>query len=98
MQWIEAGKGIVPVAFQTLVEAMVHDPKLKQEIAELLERKQAGAELDSGPRNQAISAFIEAELERFEQVTPPEQTSKPDSEEINHFFRAIISEAWGEDA
>lgn len=96
VQWIEAGKSVVPIAFQTLGGAMVQGAELKQESAVLLERTQSGKELDAGPRNPVISTFIETELERLEHVKPPAPTSKPDIEALNMFFRSSIAAAWDE--
>ncbi len=45
VRWIESGRGIVPMEFERLVEAMVEDPALRRAIDALLARKRSGSEL-----------------------------------------------------
>ena len=51
--------------FQTLVERVVEDQAVKSAIADLLEKKKNGQELDHGPRIPALNGFIEEELARL---------------------------------
>ena len=94
VKWIEAGYGVVPMAFPTLLERLVTDRVLKQEIATLLERKQAGDELDHGPRNEVIGAFIESELARLETAPVPSSGTTPSVEELSQFFRRMLATVW----
>ena len=66
VRWIERNPGIVPTEFHRLVDAVVDDPRLRTAIDDLLEQKRRTPELDRGPRIEAIGAFIEAELARYE--------------------------------
>lgn len=59
IRWIEQSLGVVPTDFNSLVDTIVTEPVLRREIYTLLEAKQGGAELDSGPRIEPISDFIE---------------------------------------
>jgi predicted nucleotidyltransferase len=47
-------------------ERLVTEPILKKAISTLIKRKREGEELDSGPRIDPISEYVEKELERFE--------------------------------
>ncbi len=94
IKWIEAGRGVVPMEFDVLVETMVENPDTKQHINGLLERKRAGEELDTGPAIPAISQFIETELSRLETVSPEKQAGGNDPEELNMLFRETLESAW----
>src|SRR5438046_2046484 len=59
MRWIDQELGPVPIEFQKLVEATVHDPRLRTALDDLISAKRAGAELDHGPRIPVIGDFIE---------------------------------------
>lgn len=94
--WIEEGRGVVPIQFRTLLDAVVRDPALRQAIDGLLDRKLAGDELDRGPRIPIISAFIERELDRLEQVTVEQDRPESDWAALNDLFRKLVREAWAE--
>ncbi len=92
--WIEAGKGPVPMRFDTLVDAIVEDAQLQATIAKLVAQKRAGAELDDGPRIPALNLFIERELARLADgplVSPP---PKPPVEPLNTYFRTTVAQLW----
>ncbi|MBD2814845.1 nucleotidyltransferase domain-containing protein [Xenorhabdus sp. Flor] len=63
VHWIEMGKGVPPIDFETLVEGTVHDPLLKAEIADLLRIKRSASEAKYGLRKPKIHTFIESELD-----------------------------------
>lgn len=69
--WIEQGRGVAPMRFQDLVDALVTDPALRKAIDQLLVIKRAAAESEHGSPCPAIHAFIDAELTRLESVLPP---------------------------
>ncbi len=92
--WIDAGRGVVPITFRTLVEGVVDDPALLQAIDELLVRKQAGDELDRGPRIAVISDFIERELTRLASTLPEYTKPQPDIPRLNRLFRAVLEHVW----
>lgn len=90
-RWIEAGRGIPPVAFDHLVEATVDDAPLQHAIADLVTAKRGGDELARGPAIPVIDAFIEAELQRLEGVAyglPAPQP--PDGEALNRLLRRFV--------
>jgi hypothetical protein len=75
--WIEQGRGVAPMRFQELVDAMITDPALLAAIDQLLAVKRAAMESEYGRPLPAINAFIDAELTRLEAVPPP-LSPKPD--------------------
>lgn len=92
IRWIEKRRGPVPMEFEKLVENSVTSAELKQTIADLLERKKSGQELDKQPKIPVISDFIESELERLKNKAQIEDRGKPDFEKLNELFRdALIS-------
>jgi len=70
-RWIEQGRGTTPMRFEELVAAMITDPAMRRAIEELLAIKRAAQESEYGPPMPVIDAFIAAELERLESVSPP---------------------------
>ena len=94
-KWIEEGRGVVPIEFATLLDELIDDTELRREIDALLDLKRAGAELDRGPRNPVISAFIEGELDRFEgKAQDPPRTRDPAL--LDRLFVDILTEVNGE--
>ena len=94
VRWIESGRGIVPMEFERLVEAMVEDPALGQAIGALLARKRAGSELGQGPRIAVISEFIEAEIAGRESALSVGVETPPALETLDLLFRTTLEEAW----
>ena len=69
--WIEQGRGVAPIRFQDLVDAIVTDPILLDAIAHLLTIKRTAMESQYGQPLPIINAFIDRELTRLESVLPP---------------------------
>ncbi|MFM2055684.1 MAG: hypothetical protein RLY71_69 [Pseudomonadota bacterium] len=69
--WIEQGRGVAPMRFQDLVDAIVADQALGDAIARLLAIKRAAMESEYGEPLPAINAFIHQQLSRLEAVPPP---------------------------
>lgn len=69
--WIEQGRGLVPTRFGTLVDTLVQGDELKQAIAELLAHKRLATEAEHGKPWPALNTFIDTELTRLEQASPP---------------------------
>lgn len=95
IKWIEAGYGVVPTEFGVLVERLIEDGELKKTIADLVERKRAGAELDRGPAIPVLGDFLKYELERLEKVSGEFDAPKTTTEKLNEVFRASLAETWG---
>ncbi len=70
--WVEQGRGVAPMRFQVLVDGLVTEPELRAAIVELLMHKRAAKESEHGRPWPAINQFIDRELSRLEQITPPE--------------------------
>ncbi len=94
MRWIEQGRGLVPIEFQTLMEATVPHGALRSSIDDLLAAKRAGAELDRGPRVPLISDFVESEIARFESQEHAQPVGAGDSSKLDRYFRDVLTEVW----
>ncbi|WP_086956560.1 nucleotidyltransferase domain-containing protein [Xenorhabdus innexi] len=64
VRWIEMGKGVPPIDFETLVAGTVYDHQLKAEITDLLRIKRSANEAEYGARKPTVHAFIESELDQ----------------------------------
>lgn len=94
MKWIEEGRGIVPTDFNVAVEKLALTGELKEAIANLLESKRAGNELDKGEKIPAISNFIESELARWENTEILKSINTSHASNLDEFFRHSINEVW----
>jgi len=94
-RWIEQGLGIVPMAFDELVERVIDDASLVAAIRGLVERKKAGEELDRGPRIPAISDFLDAEIVRLTaKATLPATRSSTDL--LDEAFVTCLTHVYGD--
>jgi hypothetical protein len=94
VRWIEQGLGPVPIEFQKLLEATVREAAVREAIDRLVASKAAGAELDRGPRIEAISRFIESEMDRLESAAIAGEPSASSLDVLNVLFREILDEVW----
>lgn len=94
IKWIEAGFGVVPTEFGALVERLIEDGELRETIADLIERKRAGNELDRGPAIPVLSDFLGRELERLEKISGEFDAPKTTTKKLNEVFRASLAEVW----
>jgi predicted nucleotidyltransferase len=94
MKWIEEERGIVPTDFNVTLEKLALSGELKQAVADLLESKRAGSELDKGEKIPAISDFIERELARWETSEIPKSVVASSGDRLDAFFRESIEEVW----
>lgn len=90
IRWIEAGRGLVPTEFQSLLDVCDCDQSLMAAIASLIEEKQRGAETDRGPRIPAIGDFIEREIQRLEHTRFDRMPKLPPVEPFNRVFRSML--------
>ncbi len=91
VQWLEAGKGMPPVRFDKLVEGTVQDPRLLNEINELLEIKQNTGEAKYGPRRPLLHDFIKQELAANSDRTPLSGGRKRNINELDALlFRTVM--------
>ena len=94
MRWIDQGRGPVPIEFRKLVEATIEDSTLRAAINDLIAAKQAGAELERGPRTPVISDFVESEMARHGQSLSERPDVAPSFEVLNELFRNTLVEVW----
>lgn len=90
MQWIEQGKGVVPMEFAELVDELVHEPTLKSAIEKLLADKHEGFESAYLPRIDVISEFIESELLHFKEKAQEQEKQETDFSLLNPFFKDVL--------
>jgi len=69
--WIEQGRGLAPMRFQDLVDALVTAPALRDAIADLLARKRRALESGYGAPLSLIDEYIAVELARLEDAAVP---------------------------
>ncbi|PIB34363.1 hypothetical protein BFP72_02460 [Reichenbachiella sp. 5M10] len=93
-RWIEQRGSSVPMEFEQLVEDQVSDPKLKQVIAELLERKMAGDELDRAEPIPVLQNFISSEIARLNGLDTHEFKAH-DVQTLDQLFYQSLTEVWG---
>lgn len=92
-RWIERADEMAPLEFETLLEPGVPEPGLRAIVRDLLEKKRAGQELDSGPRIPELNAFIENEIAHFDESlarTAPREL--PPYAELDELFRKTLGE------
>lgn len=94
MTWIKQERGLVPMAFETLVDELVDDETVRQEIEQLLARKRQGDELAREPRIPAISDFIEQEIERLKDETVTPGKYRHSTDKLDELFRQALDAVW----
>lgn len=82
-QWIDAGKGVPPMRFDTLLAGKVTDPLLLEEITMLLARKQQAGEAEYGARLENIHAFIRQSLDEDRISASQPDSKRRDSAELD---------------
>jgi len=95
MQWIDQGRGVVPMEFEILVTELVDDVALKDTIQQLLEHKRLGVEVDYIPRNERLSQFIESELGRLDGKAQNQDKNVADYAVLNAFFLQALKGEFG---
>ncbi len=102
IRYIEQEKGIPPVRFEALVEAVAPD-SIRPSLASLLTLKRNTGELGLGESIPEIGVFIESELERHGALFTGQ--GRPDlldnaqvRSELNNIFREVVLECNPDDA
>lgn len=98
VNWLESGRGVVPMAFSTLVETLIPPGALRNAIDRLLYLKQGGEELAWGPSIPTLNEWIEVELARLAQGPTLTPADHPGPEPLNVLFRAWLPDAADPDA
>jgi predicted nucleotidyltransferase len=94
IRWIEHHQGPPPIEFQRLLRALEDRPDLMAEVAALLEKKKAAAEMAVAPALPALNEYIEAELERLDGFTREPSAARADIDAASALFRSLVREAW----
>ncbi|QVL32091.1 nucleotidyltransferase domain-containing protein [Telmatocola sphagniphila] len=89
-QWLEQGRGIVPVRFDELFDALVSEGPLRSAILDLLRVKKTSGEKQSGGRIAVLHEFIDSEIARLEKVVLPNAATRADVSELDQFFRETV--------
>lgn len=89
-RWIESGLGAVPMEFGRLCGKVLDDTHLRGEIDSLVERKRAGEELGSGPRNAAIDEFLRREIARLKDVAGTVDVNQSETSRLDRFFTEAL--------
>lgn len=91
-QWIDSGRGIPPMRFADLADAMITDAALRAEINQLLAIKMAAGEAEHGPRFPLIHAYLETTLADLEKAP---YFDRPDGqpEKLDRFLYEVVTGA-----
>lgn len=84
--WLEAERGPVPVEFAKLLAAVELPADVRHAIDALVARKQAGGEMEVGPRDPVLHAFLERQFARYEQQGVRLHDAQPSTTELNELF------------
>lgn len=91
--WIEEHKTMPPMEFEKLFKKQELDPKLTNEIKQLLERKRSGEELDVEDRIEIISNFLEEKMIYFEDYTKTFKAERTREDNfLDQLFREVLRE------
>lgn len=88
--WVEQGRGVAPMRFQALVDALITDAGLRAAIDQLLALKRAAGEAEHGQALPIINAFIDAELTRLESVVPQQERDQDFSALDRLLMRTVL--------
>lgn len=94
VKWIEEGRGIVPMEFEKLVDAIVDSHELRMAIDDLLVRKRSGEELGLEPKIPIINDYIARELERLATAKHAFASPDADTARLDALFREVLREIW----
>ena len=90
VRWIEAGKGMPPMRFATLLDGSDLTAPLRAEIDALLVLKQKAGEAQYGPRRPLLHAFIQAELARGEVADTLPESRSGNVRELDHLLYQTV--------
>lgn len=93
--WIERGLGVVPVPFDTLLDAVVDEPAVRAAVDRLVADKATGGELGEQPQDPVLHAYLAREMERLEATVAKLEPPAPGNvDRLNEVFRRVLREAW----
>ena len=88
-RWIREGRGVPPMRFAELAQAVLHDDRLIGEINRLLEVKMRAGEAATSPRWQVLHDFIESELADAQRQVLLD-AAEPDMAALDEFLRETV--------
>lgn len=91
VQWIAEGKGVPPMQFEVLLNAMVTDAALLEEVRALLKMKCSAIETDVVARQPHIHAFIAQSLETTIDISPPAKDKRIDAALDRLLFETVLT-------
>ncbi len=91
-QWLRERGEIAPMQFETLVNELVPDGKIKKLINDLIERKRSGVELGEAPVIPELSAFILEKMECFKGVKKNTEITTPWLP-LDNYFRETLKQS-----
>jgi predicted nucleotidyltransferase len=95
IRWLERERQPAPIVFQELLGQLPDSVELHEAITTLLETKRNSPELGLAPRIEVINRFIEAELDRVENIPRIEtDTDAMIVERLDGIFHAALRDAW----
>ncbi|HEY8939902.1 MAG TPA: nucleotidyltransferase domain-containing protein, partial [Cellvibrio sp.] len=89
IRWLEQYLQPAPIEFHRLRELLDGNP-INDEIEHLLQRKKLSQEKEVAPAITPLNNFIEAELERLEQIAFEENADKGNIDKLNALFKAML--------
>src|SRR5208337_1033229 len=93
VKWIEQNRGPVPMEFGRLLVTIEEQETLCDEIAQLINRKRNGDELDRGPANATIGIFIDQEMKRHRDGAHRKNPNAPDHGLLQALFLRRLENA-----
>ena len=94
VRWIAVYGTAPPIEFERLLHLVDEDQELLSAIRALLELKRRSPELGDGPAIGPISAFVERELERLEELPVAPDKRPQVLPQLNQIFVTCIERAW----
>lgn len=93
MRWIENGNGVPPMRFDSLIDDVIQDARLRRELELLVDLKKHGAEQDDFTPPALLADFVQSELKRLSD-NPPELSSRYEKANIDAIFRYVLKTTW----
>lgn len=95
VRWLDRYGTAAPIEFAKLLHLIDDQPALLADIDALLEKKRAAPELGLSAPVRSINTFIEAELERLQQLQPQAAPRGEVLPLLDEVFHASLHDAWG---
>jgi uncharacterized protein len=92
VRWLETYKTPAPIEFEKLLHLLDGQDEMQKEIAILLEKKKAVAELAMDKPIKVLNQFIKDELLRLENFSPEKSVKTGSMADLNKLFLEILAE------